>query len=128
LVVAANGPRAIRLALVKGDGWSTTGLAPFGSVGETWWTGVADAARRFDALAAEAEDLPTGFRRTLDVGSGAGPMSSVEQLHDVLGRAAGLGFSDAVLGWPRPSESLRGAESAFAGLGSRLGADGSLGV
>jgi alkanesulfonate monooxygenase SsuD/methylene tetrahydromethanopterin reductase-like flavin-dependent oxidoreductase (luciferase family) len=128
LVVAANGPRAMRLALDAGDGWSTMGVAPFGSVGEQWWLGVAEATRRFDDLATARGGTPATFRRVLDLGTGAGPMSSVEKLRDDVSRAAELSFTDVVVGWPRPRDPFRAAESTFEQFGSLLGADGGLTV
>lgn len=129
LVVAANGPRAMRLALATGDGWSTMGLAPVGTVGEDWWAGVAEAARRFDALAAErGAGQPVDFRRVLDMGSGAGPMTSAAKLHDDVSRAARLGFTDVVVCWPRSHDPFRAEESTYEEFGSLLTADGRLAV
>lgn len=125
LIVAANGPRAMRLALEVGDGWSTMGLAQYGAVGETWWAGVAQAARRFDDLVDQDGRAFEGFRRVLDMGAGAGPMTSADKLHDDVARAASLGFTDVVVFWPRASDPFRAEESTYAEFGARL-TDGAL--
>ena len=122
LVVAGNGPRGIRLALSTGDGWATNGVAEppgAGQGGEEWWGGVAEAARRLDE-AAEPAGVPEGFRRVLDMAFGIGAPRSLEQMRDQLGRAAALGFTDAVIAWPRGEDPLHGSESALAELGALL--------
>lgn len=134
LIVAANGPRAMRLAIEVGDGWSTMGLAPYGTSGEDWWAGVAQAAHRFDGLVDQAgresgpEGSGTGFRRVLDLGSSAGPMTSADKLHDDVARAASLGFTDVVVCWPRSSEPFRADEATYEEFGSRLDGTGELAI
>jgi alkanesulfonate monooxygenase SsuD/methylene tetrahydromethanopterin reductase-like flavin-dependent oxidoreductase (luciferase family) len=127
LVVAGNGPRGMRLALGTGDGWATNGVAEppgAGEGGEEWWRGVAEASRRLEE-AAQPEGVPDGFRRVLDMAFGIGAPRSLEQMRDQLGRAAALGFTDAVIAWPRAEGPLRGSESVLAELGALL-VDGSL--
>lgn len=127
LVVAGNGPRGMRLALGTGDGWVTNGVAEppgAGQGGEEWWQGVAEAARRLDA-AAGPEGVPAGFRRVLDMAFGTGAPRSLEQVRDHLGRAATLGFTDAVIAWPRKADPLGGSEHVLEQLGALL-VDGSL--
>src|SRR5690242_10770555 len=46
-IVAANGPRALRLAVEHGDGWVTTG-AQNAADAESWWRSIADTAARFE--------------------------------------------------------------------------------
>ena len=135
LVVAGNGPRGMRLALSTGDGWATNGLAEppgAGQGGEEWWSGVAEAARRFENAADRIRPDPStssgrmaGFRRVLDMAFGMGAPRSLEQMRDHLGRADELGFTDIVIAWPRQVEPLRGSESVLAELGALL-VDGSL--
>lgn len=127
LIVAGNGPRGIRLALGTGDGWATNGVAEppgAGQGGEQWWAGVAEAARRLEQ-AATPEGTPHGFRRVLDMAFGMGAPRSLEQVRDQLGRAAALGFTDAVIAWPRHEDPLHGSQSVLEGLGALL-VDGSL--
>ena len=56
---------------------------------------------------------------------GMGSPRSLEQMRDHLGRAATLGFTDAVIAWPRDEGPLQGSEAVLAELGALL-VDGSL--
>lgn len=94
-VVAANGPRSMRLAARFGQGWVTTGKG--GETVDEWWSGVADLAKKFT-------DTPgsEGLDRYLSLDSGPRfSLSSVEYFHEAAGRAAELGFTDVVAHWPR---------------------------
>ncbi|MCK0110606.1 LLM class flavin-dependent oxidoreductase [Ornithinimicrobium sp. F0845] len=121
LLVAADGPRAMALAVQYAEGWVTTGPAS-GDWAERdavdeWWRGVADAAQRFsdaehaahEAWAAEAGSAsrPALDRYlTLDAG-GPAVLSSVEFLTDQVGRAEELGFTDVIVHWPRSADPYR---------------------
>jgi len=111
-VVAANGPRAMRLAARFGDGWVTTGVRGADLAG--WWRAVAGSAGRFDeALAAAGRD-PATVDRFLSLD--AGPvysLSSVGAFTDAVGRAAELGFTDVLTHWPRPSGWYAGDEAVL---------------
>jgi alkanesulfonate monooxygenase SsuD/methylene tetrahydromethanopterin reductase-like flavin-dependent oxidoreductase (luciferase family) len=124
-VIAGNGPRGMRLALAHGDGWATMGTAPHGSDPEAWWKGVAEAATRFDELAANVDFPRPGIRRYLDHMALAGPVGSVEKLHDDAGRAAALGFTDVVMPWPRVGDPFAGSMDVIERFADRL-VDGSL--
>lgn len=94
-VIAANGPRSIRLAAKYGQGWVTTGKG--GDTIEEWWAGVADLAKRFT-------DTPgtSGLARYLSLDSAPVlSLSSVEYFREAAGRAAELGFTDIITHWPR---------------------------
>lgn len=94
-VVAANGPRSMRIAARFGQGWVTTGKG--GETIEDWWAGVAAQAKRF-------ADLPgtEGLDRYLSLDSApVFSLSSVEYFQEAAGRAAELGFTDVVTHWPR---------------------------
>ncbi len=94
-VVAANGPRAMRVAARFGQGWVTSGKG--GETVEDWWAGVADVARTFAAIPGTE-----GMDRYLTLD--AAPvysLSSVEYFREAAGRAAELGFTDVVAHWPR---------------------------
>jgi alkanesulfonate monooxygenase SsuD/methylene tetrahydromethanopterin reductase-like flavin-dependent oxidoreductase (luciferase family) len=120
-VIAANGPRGMRLAL-RHEGWATMGLAEHGADPAAWWRGVADAVARFEQLAEQVGGTGKDFRRYLDLMALAGPMGSAQTLRDDAGRAAELGFTDIVVPWPRESAPFAGSivalEEFAAGLSS----------
>jgi alkanesulfonate monooxygenase SsuD/methylene tetrahydromethanopterin reductase-like flavin-dependent oxidoreductase (luciferase family) len=94
-VVAANGPRSMRLAARHGQGWVTTGKG--GETNEDWWTGVAELARKFTETPGSE-----GLDRYLSLD--AAPvlaLSSVDYFREAAGRAGELGFTDIVCHWPR---------------------------
>ena len=102
-VVAANGPRAMRVVAQHGQAWVTTGVTPAEDGEERWWSALAGAGERLDAALQHAGRAPSDVQRYLSVdSSGAFGPSSVEHLRDVLGRAATLGFDEVVVHWPRP--------------------------
>ncbi|WP_447008204.1 LLM class flavin-dependent oxidoreductase [Saccharothrix isguenensis] len=109
-LVAANGPKALALAARLGQGWVTIG-SRYDTL-DGWWKSVAALPTRFDdALAAESRP-PASVRRFLQ--TDAAPvyaLSSVECLHDFLGRADELGFTDVLLPWPRESGPFAGDEA-----------------
>jgi alkanesulfonate monooxygenase SsuD/methylene tetrahydromethanopterin reductase-like flavin-dependent oxidoreductase (luciferase family) len=123
LVVAANGPRTMRLAARYGDGWVTTGAQALDSV-EQWWRSVAAASTAFDAALADAGRAADDVDRYLDLDSSPTySMSSADAFADAVGRARELGFTDAVAHWPRASGWYAGDEKVLetvAGLLSRL--------
>lgn len=112
-VVAANGPRSMRLAVRYGQGWATTG-DPNRAEDTDWWAALAEVCQRFtDALAEQGRD-PSTVARYLQLD--AGPvfsMSSVECFRDALGRAAELGFTDVVTHWPRADGPYAGSEQTL---------------
>jgi alkanesulfonate monooxygenase SsuD/methylene tetrahydromethanopterin reductase-like flavin-dependent oxidoreductase (luciferase family) len=118
-VIAANGPRSMRLAARYGQGWVTTGQ-PADDL-ETWWRSVAELSLRFvDVLAEQGRD-PSKVDRYLQVD--AAPvfsMSSVDYFRDVVGRAAELGFTDVITHWPRADEPYAGKESTVEEIASEV--------
>jgi alkanesulfonate monooxygenase SsuD/methylene tetrahydromethanopterin reductase-like flavin-dependent oxidoreductase (luciferase family) len=103
-VVAANGPRAMRVVARHGQAWVTTGVTPPDAGEDAWWAALPGARDRLDdALRAEGRD-PRDVERYLSVdSSGAFGLDSVEHLRDVLGRAGELGFDEVVVHRPRPA-------------------------
>jgi alkanesulfonate monooxygenase SsuD/methylene tetrahydromethanopterin reductase-like flavin-dependent oxidoreductase (luciferase family) len=101
-VVAANGPRALQVAAVRGDAWATTGITRPEDGQDAWWRGVAEVAARFeDALTAVGRE-PADADRYLSLDAGAVySLSSRGAFADAVGRAAELGFTDVVTHWPR---------------------------
>jgi alkanesulfonate monooxygenase SsuD/methylene tetrahydromethanopterin reductase-like flavin-dependent oxidoreductase (luciferase family) len=108
LLLAGNGPRAIRYAAERGDGWITTG----GNEEDAgaWWSGVAELVRRFeDALeAAGRSDIPRFLSLDDELRYS---LASAAAYEDAVGRAEALGFTDVVAHWPRPDGIYAGDES-----------------
>ncbi|MBP2340116.1 alkanesulfonate monooxygenase SsuD/methylene tetrahydromethanopterin reductase-like flavin-dependent oxidoreductase (luciferase family) [Saccharothrix coeruleofusca] len=111
-LVAANGPKAMRVAARYGTGWVTTG--PETEDVEDWWRGVAAMAARFrDTL-----DSIGRAKETVDwyLNADSAPvysLTSVECFRDVVGRAGELGFTDLLAHWPRESGVYAGSEAVL---------------
>jgi alkanesulfonate monooxygenase SsuD/methylene tetrahydromethanopterin reductase-like flavin-dependent oxidoreductase (luciferase family) len=101
-VIAANGPRGIKLAERFGDGWVTTG----GQADEldAWWRSVEELAKRYEG---------TGDRYLMLDSAPVFSLSSASFFEEQLGRAQELGFTDAITHWPRPSSWYAGDESVL---------------
>ena len=123
-VVAANGPKGMRLALEQGAGWVTTTGAPPEADADEWWAAAREKAARFDAVIAaqDPDELVSmeGFARYLNLEGRTSDFSSVEQVVDALGRAAGLGYTDVVIAWPRPDGAMAGDPGLVEALAARL--------
>ena len=119
-VVAANGPRSMRIAARYGQGWATTG-DPNRDEETDWWPALAGICDRFaDVLAEQGRD-PATVDRYLELD--AGPvfaMSSVECFRDALGRAGDLGFTDVVTHWPREADPYAGSESVLEAVAAEV--------
>lgn len=111
-LVAANGPRSMRLAARFGQGWVTTGTQR--DEADAWWGDVAALAARFDdTLAAGGRD-PRTIDRYLSLDSSPTySLSSVECFTDMVGRAGELGFTDTVAHWPRADGVYQGNEAVL---------------
>ena len=117
-LVAANGPRAMRLAARFGAGWVTTGGAPDdperGGTLDGWWSRIAELGRRFDAILDEVGRDRAGVARYLSLDSApVFALSSVAAFADAAGRAAELGFTDVVVHWPRSTDPYAGRETVL---------------
>jgi alkanesulfonate monooxygenase SsuD/methylene tetrahydromethanopterin reductase-like flavin-dependent oxidoreductase (luciferase family) len=104
-VVAAAGPRALRVAARHGQGWVT-----FGPIGETespqeWYAAIA---RQSADLTTACESLgrdPANVRRTVLVSlEQSWAQSSVAAWEDFAGRIAEIGFDEVAVHWPRPGD------------------------
>lgn len=116
-VVAANGMPSMRLAARFGQGWVTNGR-PTDDI-ETWWRSVAELSSMFTAALIDENRIRTNIRRYLQVdGAPRYSLSSVEYFREVLGRAAGLGFTDVITHWPRAEEPYQGTESTVEAIAS----------
>jgi len=110
LVVAAGGPRALRLA-ARFDGWATYGIPSRSGTPDQWWAGLAELSDRFDELTAQQPpDRPTP-RRYLNLDQGDYSLTDLDRFVDDAGRAAALGFTDVVVHWPRATGIYAGDET-----------------
>jgi alkanesulfonate monooxygenase SsuD/methylene tetrahydromethanopterin reductase-like flavin-dependent oxidoreductase (luciferase family) len=117
-VVAANGPRLMRLAARYGAGWATTGGTRGGPARDeddaAWWRAVEELADRFSETLDEAGREPSSVDRMLSLdAAGTYALSSVGYFEDAVGRAASLGFTDVVVHWPLPGAPVYDAPEAM---------------
>lgn len=111
-LVAANGPRTMRLAARYGEGWVTTGIRTDDL--DVWWSAVADLARRFEDAVGATGRAPEAVQRFLSLDSAPRySLSTVDYFVEALGRASALGFTDVVTHWPRPDSWYAGHESVL---------------
>ncbi|MGO4689405.1 LLM class flavin-dependent oxidoreductase [Glaciibacter sp. 2TAF33] len=118
-VIAANGPKGLRLVTEFGAGWVTTGKD--GAVGEEWWSAVRSLAGRLDDAASASGREPASIDRYLSLDSGGSySLQSIDAFDDAVGRAAELGFTDVISHWPRADGVYAGRESVLEQVGARL--------
>ncbi|GGF02618.1 LLM class flavin-dependent oxidoreductase [Mycetocola zhadangensis] len=111
-VVAANGPKGMRVAAEYGAGWVTTGVD--GEVGDNWWKSVASLGSRFEDAAWSVGTDPLSVERYLMIDSGGSfALDSVARFEDTVGRAAELGFTEVLTHWPRANGIYAGDESVL---------------
>jgi alkanesulfonate monooxygenase SsuD/methylene tetrahydromethanopterin reductase-like flavin-dependent oxidoreductase (luciferase family) len=117
-VIAANGPRSLRLAARLGQGWVTYGKG--GDTLEGWWSGIGELAERLDAAEADAaRTTPLDRYLSLD-GAPRFSLESAELFVEMVGRAGALGFTDVVTHWPRADGVYAGRESVLEDVAGRL--------
>ena len=117
-LVAANGPRSLRLAARLGQGWVTYGRG--GDTLEQWWSGVGELGRLLDEAEATADrEEPLDRYLSLD-GSPQFSLESIGVFEDMVGRAAELGFTDVVTHWPRATGPYAGSVSVLEEVAGRL--------
>jgi len=112
LIVAANGPRTIRLAVDRADGWMTYGGTT--DTDAAWWSLVGDLSGRVDAALDAAGRAPEGLTRYLNLDSAPTfSLTSAAACEDAVGRAEALGFTDVITHWPRDDDPFRGARAVL---------------
>jgi alkanesulfonate monooxygenase SsuD/methylene tetrahydromethanopterin reductase-like flavin-dependent oxidoreductase (luciferase family) len=118
LIVAANGPKGLRMVAERADGWVTTGRDGF--VGDEWWAGIDELSGRLDeALAAQGRERIDRYL-SLDSG-GTLALESVDAWEESVGRASALGFTDVIYHWPRTEGIYAAREEVLFEVASRLG-------
>ena len=111
-VVAANGPRSLRLAARYGAGWVTTG--PEVETMDQWWAALAELGERLDGALSKAGRDSATFDRYLNLDSSPHfSLASVALFEDMTGRAGELGFTDVITHWPRPDGPYAGDVSVL---------------
>ncbi len=107
-VIAANGPKSLRLAARQGQGWVTYGNRR--DTEDEWWETLRQLSSRLDAaLVSEGRDA-TAFERHLNLdGGGWYALESVDRFEDMVGRASEIGFTDVITHWPRPESPYAGS-------------------
>lgn len=114
LLVAAEGPRSLRLAARYADGWVTIGGQPenpwAGGTGERLSEGQALAATRErverleryrqESGKGEIRRMVLAYRRAVD------PLSSLDAFDEFVGSYEEVGFDEFIFYWP-PLESIR---------------------
>ncbi|WP_232678439.1 LLM class flavin-dependent oxidoreductase [Nocardioides sp. R-C-SC26] len=123
LLVAANGPRSVRLAAEVGDGWITTG--PNSSDLEEWFDGLRRSAEVYDEAVGHDPEVAARPRYVvLDsaphlAGTGRVALSSVDFFDELVGRVGDLGFTDAVTHWPRSVAPYAASERVLEQIAAR---------
>jgi alkanesulfonate monooxygenase SsuD/methylene tetrahydromethanopterin reductase-like flavin-dependent oxidoreductase (luciferase family) len=106
-VMAANGPRSLRLAVEYGAGWVTTG--PKVETLDQWWAALAKLGGRLDEALVSAGRGSATLERHLNLDSSPQfALSSAGAFEEMVGRAGELGFTDVITHWPRPDGPYAG--------------------
>ena len=117
MVIAAGGPRGLRLTVEHGQGWVTIGErdregGPAG-IDESVAT-VGAQVEKLEAACAEAGRDPATIDRYaltgLNLTSGT---RSADEFAELAGRYEEIGITDLVVHWPRATEPYRGDEDTF---------------
>ncbi|WP_207709946.1 LLM class flavin-dependent oxidoreductase [Actinomadura macrotermitis] len=121
-MIAATGPRGLRLAARLGAGWVANGGGPQSD-------DPAEAIRLQgealdEACAAEGRD-PAGMRRLLLTGFTGEPwLESPQAFADLAGRYAALGITDIAVHWPRPGTQWDADMKVFEAVAAEHAATG----
>ena len=119
LVVAANGPRSLRLAARTGDAWVTTG--PRAETVEEWWTGLDTARQGLEEALVAAGREPSSFPRYLNLDSSPQySLTSRGVFEEMVGRAAASGFTDVITHWPRPEGPYAGSVAVLEDVAAEM--------
>jgi len=116
-IMAALGPRSLRLAARYGAGWVTTGVKSPDF--DTWFATVVDLSHRMDDVlddrggGAGQQRHSRPLDRYLALDSARFSLSSVDAFEDIVGRASELGFTDVISHWPRAEGVYAGSEDVL---------------
>ena len=119
LVIAAHGPRALRVVARYADGWNTLGSQPFpAGIDPAQRLPLADVVaqtkqlnERLDALCAEiGRDPATIQRSVLALAPNPDPFSSLDAFDEFVGAYEAMGIGEMIFYWP-PVEHSYGERS-----------------
>ena len=83
--------------------------------------GQGGAVRRLvEDRAAAGSAVGEGFARYLNLEARTAGFGSAEEVVDAAGRAAALGYTDVVIGWPRPDGPMAGDPALLEAVAARL--------
>lgn len=120
LLIAGNGPKTVRYAAERGDGWVTTG-GNEDADHAAWWAGVETLARRFDDAYAASGRTDTVSRILSLDDENRYSLRSAAAYADAVGRAEALGFTDVVAHYPREHGIYAGDEKVLDEVAELLG-------
>jgi alkanesulfonate monooxygenase SsuD/methylene tetrahydromethanopterin reductase-like flavin-dependent oxidoreductase (luciferase family) len=104
-VVAAAGPRALRVAARHGQRWVTFGPVTESGSPEEWYAAVERQLAELTAACASVGRDPASIRRTVLVSlEQSWAQSSVAAWEEFAGRIAEMGFDEAAVHWPRSAD------------------------
>lgn len=108
LLLAAHGPRALRLAAALADTWNTYGGPNSTQLDDDeYWALLGAQAAGFDEQCAKVGRDPSEVRRSVLLGFGrVRPTSSVDAFTDAAARAEEMGFDELVVYGPASSAGL----------------------
>ena len=116
-VIAAGGPRGMRITVEHGQAWVTVGTRDREGGAAPVEEGLATVAAQLRALdeacTAGGRDPATLDRIVLTGLNLESGTAGVDQFEDALGRWAELGVTDYVVHWPRPDPPYQGDEAVF---------------
>lgn len=100
ITIAAHGPKMLRIAAERADGWSSWGGYDVDTE-QLFYAVTAERCRRFDDLCVAADREPTSIRHSLVCFPPLTPWESVQYFEDMVGRFAEIGIDEFVLYWPQ---------------------------
>jgi len=100
ITIAAHGPRMLKIAAQRADGWSSWGGYNV-ETEEQMFAVTSGRSARFDDLCVEAERDPKTIRHSLCMFPPLTPWESVAYFEDMVGRYREIGIDEFVLYWPR---------------------------
>ncbi len=99
LVIAANGPRTLRVAARFADVWN--GMAGWSNRGPKMWAHLKECSDRLDDYATEVGRRPSEIRRSVLVGHpGVEWWNSRNALEELVGHLAEMGFEEFIFHYP----------------------------